>query len=149
MTKFAFPLRAVCLLALLAIGCGQTETSQPSDVQAVRGPITVEIETPSGQIKRLTAPDVAAGTSVESLMRSLEEVEVAIRGSGTTAFVQSLDGTATGTGKGWTFTIDGEFAMKGIGQTELEPPATIRWSYGEFSVDSASDDAGSESSGSE
>ncbi|MEO1619070.1 MAG: DUF4430 domain-containing protein, partial [Planctomycetota bacterium] len=72
------------------------------------------------------------GETLESVMRKIEDRQIEISGAGTTAFLQSIDGVGNEGSKGWTFKVDGEFAMQGIGSTELNPPAEVIWSFGGF-----------------
>ncbi|MEL7337750.1 MAG: DUF4430 domain-containing protein, partial [Planctomycetota bacterium] len=72
---------------------------------------------------------------MESISRITDSNNLDITGTGTTAFVQSIGGTATSESDGWTFTIDGEFAMQGIGSTVLHPPTTVEWKFGGFESD--------------
>ena len=116
-------------------GCPSTTTEpdvDPSDEGASTGTVTVRIVSEAKAPTVIQVPDVADGTSLETVMRSLQEADIAISGSGTTAFVNSIQGKATSADKGWTFTVDGEHANQGIGQTVLHPPVEVEWSYGSF-----------------
>ena len=64
-------------------------------------------------------------------MQSIEGMPVGIHGSGITAFIHSIGGKSTSGTEGWTYKVDGQFANEGIGSTELSPPATITWEFGE------------------
>ena len=74
--------------------------------------------------------EVRAGTTLEAVMRRIDQIPVTIGGSGATAFVDKIGETATSGSEGWTYTVDGEFAMKGVGQTTLSPPTTVEWTFG-------------------
>lgn len=127
-------LGALALGAILASGCSSEpqKASIPAPPPGTpQGPVTIEI-VHQESIQTLQLEAVPAGTTVESVMRSIEEVPVEIRGSGTTAFIDSIDGVKTGSGTGWTYRINGEFVDRGIGSTELVPPATIRWTFGRW-----------------
>lgn len=91
------------------------------------------------QIKTLVVDSVAGGTTLESVMRSIDEVPIVIRGGGVTAFVQEIDGLTTSASEGWTYQADGKFVNEGIGSYELTPPVTITWKFGDW------DDAGESS----
>lgn len=133
----------ILLLAVAAIsvpGCsrdpantpaaGETPASgSPGATERQVGPVTVEIVR-DGQTRTVTLDSIRHGTTVEEVMRSIDEFPVEIRGSGTTAFVDSIDGVATGSETGWTYQIDGESVHEGVGGKRLAPPATIRWSFG-------------------
>ncbi len=97
------------------------------------GTVTLSIESVDADPLVVEVPGVATGTTLETVMRSLDGVDVDITGSGTTAFVNSIEGKATGGNEGWTFQVDGEPAKQGIGSTVLDPPVEIEWSYGSFS----------------
>ena len=122
------------LLFLLVIGLVLGCHSAPSPPVVASGTEsgTVTVEITHGDIRQsFQVENVAAGTSVESLMRSITQVPVTIHGSGTTAFVDSIGDQATGGSEGWIYKIDGKFANEGIGTTTLTPPTTLSWSYGE------------------
>lgn len=128
----------ILLLAAVAFslpGCSREPAGAPpagdaSDGNATEpGPVTVEILR-DGQSRSVTLDQVAHGTTVEEVMRSIDQFPVEIRGGGTTAFVDSIDGVATGADTGWTYQVDGEPAYEGVGAKRLAPPATISWSFG-------------------
>lgn len=76
--------------------------------------------------------EVEDTTTIETAMRQIDEVDIVITGSGTTAFVQSIDDVATDASRGWTYTVDNEFATEGIGTTRLRPGQTVRWKFTTF-----------------
>ena len=67
------------------------------------------------------------------MLRSAVDPSFQIRGSGETAFIESIGGIEPSDGEGWLFKVDGEFAMQGVGSTKLTPPSKVRWSLGTFS----------------
>ncbi|WP_197455449.1 DUF4430 domain-containing protein [Stieleria neptunia] len=122
---------SICLLiGLIAIGCGQTPPPPAAD--AAVGEVTLEIQPDDSISETIQVPDVADGTTLEAVMRMVEQVPVSVSGSGSTAFVDSIGEVKTDAGQGWTFKVDGAFANQGIGQTVLHPPTTVTWSYGAF-----------------
>ncbi|TWU19340.1 DUF4430 domain-containing protein [Allorhodopirellula heiligendammensis] len=141
-----------CIAMLLACGCRvesppqstTTPSSASQDTDADSGSsktelVTLEIYKPStGSGENSTKSEVAeftesfaatSGTTLEEIMRKMEQPKIVITGSGATAFVQSIDGVATNSSRGWTFTVDDEFANVGIGSLKLTPPQTIRWRF--------------------
>jgi hypothetical protein len=96
--------------------------------------VTIEIQTEDGSVETLEIADVAYGTTLETVMRSVDQVHVDLSGSGTTAFVRSIGEVEMDAREGWTFKVDGEFANQGIGRTVLHPPTTVRWSFGQFEM---------------
>ena len=124
-------LRSVFLLAcLFFLGC--QKTLLPPAPTTGPGTVSIELESGDGRAT-FEVMDVAAGPTLESLMRSIYQVHVSIQGSGLTAFVDGIDGQSTSGSEGWTFEVDGEFANEGIGSITLTPPTTITWSYGDAS----------------
>ncbi len=120
----------------LSLGCGSaTESNAPPSTvvpeQGTGGTVTMEVDV-DGNVQVIEMADVAAGTVLESLMRKMTDPQVMMRGSSTTAFVDSIGGKATSASEGWTFSVDGEFSNLGVGSTRLQPPTTIRWRYGDF-----------------
>jgi hypothetical protein len=120
---------AFCGLTLLA-GCGEQATTV--DPSAPTGTVILTIQLPDQEARVVKVANVAEGDTLESVMRSVEEVPIEITGSGSTAFVKSIDGLATGSSEGWTFRVDGEFAEQGIGATHLNPPTEVTWTFGEY-----------------
>lgn len=143
-----FSLAAVLWIAVSACNrnqpVGVTDVLESKDATATSdaevgsvGTVTIEVE---GDEELLTVKidGVRQGETLEAVMRRIEQVPVTIRGSGPTAFVDQIGERATNRTEGWTYRVDGEFAMRGIGQLELNPPTTIRWSFGTMSDDSGS-----------
>ncbi|KAA1262247.1 hypothetical protein LF1_48090 [Rubripirellula obstinata] len=118
------------LFLLIALAGCTTQTQEP-DTNAATGVVTFEFKT-GDETEVVNVEGIADGETVESVMRKIDEVEVSISGSGTTAFVNKIGEKATANGEGWTYTIDGQRAERGIGATPLSPPATVTWEYGEF-----------------
>lgn len=134
------------LLAVLLAGCGsdssptnlvdqgslaaETSTTESSPIL---GSVTVEIVIdPAAASNSTQTVEMSAGTTLEMVMASLEGVEVEISGKGVTAFVQSINGVGPSADRGWTYTLDGEFATKGIGSTMLRPGQTVQWKFTMF-----------------
>jgi len=105
---------------------GNVDVPTPGDREVV-----VVVDAPSGRILQVVR-DVVQGTTLETVMRKVDQLDVMMTGSGETAFVYEIGGVATGVREGWTYEVDGEFANIGVGQFELEPPTTVRWSFGEM-----------------
>ncbi|TWT74229.1 DUF4430 domain-containing protein [Allorhodopirellula solitaria] len=110
---------------------GSTETVASDSSPASTATVVVEIDKPGGdgEAEFRQSFDVAAGTTLEEVMRKIDEPEVVITGSGVTAFVQSMDGIETDASRGWTFKVDDEFSSVGIGSVNLTPPQTVRWQF--------------------
>lgn len=122
-----------CLLFGLAIaGCSTAPVPPAAD--AAVGIVTILFQLDDGSVNTIEVMGVAEGTTLESVMASVDQVPIEMSGSGTTAFVQSIGGITTDASQGWTFIVDGEFANQGIGQTVLHPPTTVQWSFGEFEM---------------
>ena len=119
-------------LALALLGC--QSRPEPPAVDAEVGTVTVVIDDGGEEPIKVTVDNVPVGETLETVMRSIKEVPIELSGSGTTAFVDSIGEQKTDATKGWTFTVDGEFANQGIGQTVLHPPTTVDWSFGEFEM---------------
>ena len=118
-------------LLLVGPACRSEPDATLTPVQT--GTVTVEIQG-VGEPQTRTLEDVPEGTTVEEVMRALADdgLDVDLSGSGTTAFLRAIDGLGTEAGKGWLYTIDGEFPQRGIGTTEILPPTTIQWRHGEM-----------------
>ncbi|TWU33784.1 DUF4430 domain-containing protein [Novipirellula artificiosorum] len=113
-------------------GCGRSATERPPlEVTADAAAVTVIIQTPHSS-KEIVVQGVLPGSTVESVMQSIDEVPVTVNGSGVTAFVSSMDGVETKASEGWTYKVNGEYADKGIGSVMLVPPATLTWTYGTY-----------------
>ena len=111
-----------------------------NDAQTLSTPPTTETVTIIIYGDRANEPtkflinEVADGTTLESVMRLIDEIEMEIKGSGTTAFVESISDQKNDAARGWTFKVDGDFANQGIGSTALHPPTTVEWTYGDFQM---------------
>lgn len=143
--RWLWMLSGFVLLAL--IGCGRSATTGINTEVAVAeidsadlGVVTVSINRPDGgdamATRGFVVHDVATGTKVEEFMRRLNRedptLDIEITGDGQTAFLNKMDGVATGGGEGWTYRIDDEFVPKGIGVAELSPPTSLTWKFGGY-----------------
>ncbi len=121
-----------CLAIALFIGCERApvkpSASEAEIADPVTGVVTIEVVSPDGT-KTITIDDVATGTTVEQVMRLAKDLPVKISGSGTTAFVDQIDGKSTSASEGWTYQIDGEKVHAGVGVTKLSPPTTVSWKF--------------------
>ena len=122
---------AIGLFAAGTAGCRQSSPPVAPTPSSRVGTVTIEIESETAN-ETLMIEDVADGTTVEEVMRRIDQIPVTIHGSGVTAFVDQLGETATSTDSGWTYTVDGEFANQGIGTTTISPPTTITWTFGGY-----------------
>ena len=122
---------APVLIAVVTVaGCERSRTQSGLPAAAVDGVASLDFEIND---KRITEEvGIVDGETLETTMRSLNKVDVEMSGSGTTAYVNSINGVESTGSEGWTFEIDGEWADKGVGSTKLHPPTTINWKYGEF-----------------
>ncbi len=132
--------------AFFVLGCGSRSSAPIPATGIPTGTVTMEVDV-DDQVDRFEFLDVASGTTLESLMRSIDDPPVKIQGSKTTAFVQSIGDKATSASEGWTFTVDGEFSNSGVGSTILEPPTTITWRFGDFSETTSAANSKSQSDG--
>jgi len=120
---------------IASAGCTPQDTSTTArdDVTSSdTGTVTLKIQINEESPTVIDVPEVSDGATLETVMRSLDDIDIGISGSGTTAFVNSIQGKETSADKGWTFQIDGEHANQGIGTTVLHPPTTVEWSFGSF-----------------
>lgn len=126
----------ICTGLLIAVGCSR-QTAPVAEVPAAEvpasqaGTITVVFNLPEGKVRR-EIESVAAGTSIAELMAKIDDPKIEMTGSGAMTFVKSIGDLGTTEGKGWTFSVDGQWADRGIGAYELTPPATIQWKHGAF-----------------
>ena len=120
----------ISLAVVLAFGC---QKPPPVAVQTgTAAAVTIEVKR-GDHTDSIRIENVVTGTTLESLMRSIDDMPVTIQGSGVTAFVDRIGDMATSGSEGWTFKVDGKFANQGIGSTTLTPPTTVTWSYGDAS----------------
>ncbi|MGI9471644.1 MAG: DUF4430 domain-containing protein [Rubripirellula sp.] len=109
-----------------------SESPTTDSVETKTGTVTMEIAT-KGETQKVEIDNVAAGTTLEQVMRSVKDMPVRLRGSGVTAFVDAIGDQATTGTEGWVFRVDGEFANQGVGSTKLDPPTTVTWTFGDAS----------------
>ena len=137
----SYRLAAVTALVVFGGGCQRSQTVERPTTNPTEsvGTVTIEIifdsTDPTTNIKR-TVP-IDDGATLESVMRGLrtdteDPLEMTISGADETAFVQSIGAVTTDASRGWTYTIDGEFATKGIGSVRLQPGRTVRWQFTTF-----------------
>lgn len=124
---------------LVIAGCNSSTpevSEQPESDPAVSsvGDVHLVFHFPSDETIELDAANVKAGTTLESVMRSLE-LPMEITGTESTAFIRTINGVAMDSSSGWTYKVDGEFASSGIGSYELSPPTEVVWSFGGFDDD--------------
>lgn len=133
---------------MVASGCRQsTAPVDGSGSDAASGPVVVIFELPEGEVRQEFA-DVAAGTTVAQLLQQIDDPPLTLNGSGAMTFLSSVGGLGTAQGQGWTFTVDGVKADRGVGSVTLTPPATVRWQHTRFADSPAADTSDSaESSG--
>ena len=128
--------------SVLLAGCGSD--SSPTTVVdqelpiaeslPISGTVTVEISMdPVDVSKTITKiAEISTETTLEKVMANLEGVAIELSGQGVTAFIQSINGVETSVDQGWTYTLDGKFATKGIGSTTLQPGQTVHWKFTTF-----------------
>lgn len=117
---------------LLSSGCS---TAPPAPTQIATEPVTLEIQ--SGTKKEsVLIEGLPLGCTVEDVMRSAQQqgLDIEMSGSGTTAFISAINGESGSGTQGWLFKVDGEYSDRGIGTTELDPPATITWVFDDMSA---------------
>jgi len=115
---------ALCMLLGFAVGC-----SPEADRSVVTGTVRIEIES-GDELQIVTMENVSSGTTLETVLRAVQQPQFTIRGRGKTAFVNKIGDQATSRDEGWTFRIDGQWSSEGIGSVKLEPPATVHWAFG-------------------
>ncbi|MGB7323338.1 MAG: DUF4430 domain-containing protein, partial [Rubripirellula sp.] len=120
------PVFLVLAFVLVVSGCQQQPA--PIAVDAATGTVTIEIVS-ADETKTYTVDDVSEGSTLEQVMRSAKDFPAEITGSGTTAFVTSIDGQSTSASEGWTYKIDDEFIHEGVGVSTLSPPTTVTWKF--------------------
>lgn len=132
-----------CLIgSVLLAGCGgdpspTTIVDQDSPVAEalpISGTVTVEITMDPDDASKTIAKtaEISSETTLETVMANLEGVEIELSGQGVTAFVQSINGVETSADRGWTYTLDGKFATKGIGSITLQSGQTVQWKFTSF-----------------
>tara|TARA_Y100000385_G_C12903024_1_gene555081 strand:+ start:177 stop:647 length:471 start_codon:yes stop_codon:yes gene_type:complete len=109
-----------------------TKGQAGNDPAVETGTVTLEIQG-SDSPRTIEIEDVQTGTTLEEVMRSVTQIPISIRGSGVTAFVDSIGEQSASGSEGWVFRVNGVHANQGVGSTVLTPPATITWVYGDAS----------------
>lgn len=125
------------VLVVFAVGCDSNRVSPPTSGDAVQtGTVDFEvvISGEGAEPIQFEVPEVAEGTTLESVMRAIdpEVLSLEISGSGLTAFVVSINEQTGGNQSGWVYTVDGENPEVGIGGFELNPPTSVRWKIASF-----------------
>ena len=127
-------LRLLCCAPIIClVGCSYQPP--PPITGAPTGTVTLEIKS-NDNVQTIKIPNVAEGTTLEWVLKSIDEIPITLHGSGSTAFVEAIGETATSASEGWTFKVDGEWSDKGVGTTILHPPTTVTWTFGDWDQDS-------------
>jgi len=130
-----------------SLGCGRSAPPPPASVpEAAGGTIAVVFSFGDERPEIVREVAVDQPRTVEAVMRKIDAPAIELSGSGTTAFVRSIEGLETTAGRGWLYEVDGQWAERGIGQTTVSPGSEIRWRYGEFATAAPSADPSADTS---
>lgn len=127
-------LQVLLIACVFTTGCYRSPqpTGQERESQST-GTVTFRIDDGEETLV-FEIEDVREGETLEAVMKRIDQVPISMHGSGVTAFVDAIGGRSTRSAEGWTFTIDGQFSERGVGQTKLNPPTTITWTFGSSSL---------------
>ncbi len=125
-----------CLPLILIFACSSTSTVAPlseSQSNATTGPVSIVVNDGESKVQ-CEVNNVAAGTTVEQVMRQVDDprIKIKISGSGTTAIITAINDLTNSGGEGWIYRVDGKWADRGMGTFKLTPPVTITWQHGDF-----------------
>ena len=134
----------LCVLGLFAgiAGCQRESpaTSQSPVSTQDNGRVAVQFQfSDTRQVTRLVE-DVPAGSTVLSVMQKIEDPTIEISGSGAMALITKIGDAENGGETGWTYSINGEWAERGIGDTTVSGGDEIQWRYGTWEDLQASSD---------
>lgn len=129
---------AICVLMTVLLtlsGCWQTvETTTLDEASARSINVNVQIEGPDSKSK--TSALIKEG---ETVLTALSEsgVQFEYSGTGSTAFVKSIDGIANDKENGnyWFYFVNDELAKVGCGSWKLKPDDQVKWVYGKSPFD--------------
>ncbi len=138
--------RLLVVLSILGItGCSPKNVTElppknsPAAVEqqpVVVKPVTLSFKMDDSLTVTASFAKLDAEETVETLMRKFVSSgispKIELSGTGTTAFLQSIGGQDTSAGKGWTYKINGQRAVRGIGQTPVTTGDEITWEYGSW-----------------
>ena len=130
------PAAVLCAAMTLLIntGCDSTQTAKSGrDIDI--GTVTLAID--FGGDKRSKSIDVVCSpesTVLLSLERAqnMNKLKVDVRGTGETAFLNSIDGVGNegASGKNWVYRVNDELGDKSAGVYPVKPGDAISWTYG-------------------
>jgi len=130
-------LAAIGFVALFIFsGCDGGPKTKTADSEREIG--TVDLAVDFGSEKKPIA--VAVVCSEDSTVLSIlerahntKDLDLKFRGSGETAFVESIDGVKNegAGGKNWIYRINGKTGDKSAGIYEVDPGDTVSWTFGE------------------
>ena len=114
------------------VGNVQTDRQSSADTDSKPGGRVTFVIHQGADDVTFSVDGIPQGATLETVMRKIDQTPISIRGSGPTAFVDQIGEIRTTGSEGWTYTDDGEFATRGIGEMQLHPPATVEWTFGEM-----------------
>ncbi len=138
----AFRFRFGLLILAFAAGCDQSamldvERSDSAATEIVAGTVQLDIDF-AGEAENLSVkvPCSADSTVFTILQRAakMDDLQFDSQGSGSTAFVHSIDGVmnAGGRGKNWVYRVNDLLVNESCGLKGVVPGDQIKWKYGEY-----------------
>lgn len=130
-------------IAILSLGCSQQ--ARPPETAA--GGVAERPSATSTEASYRVRIDFGDGSrwqfittgdfeTVADLMRNVAShpraPEIVMTGEGAMAFVSSIGGLDSASGKGWTYYVNGQWADQGIGAEKIAPGDRIDWAYGSW-----------------
>jgi hypothetical protein len=139
-----------CTLGLVfTLGCEPATTldspnaERPAD-EVVAGTVELRVDYSGEKKNRTFKVPCSADSTVFSILRrakNMGDLDFDSQGSGTTAFVHSIDGVMNSgrRGNNWVFRVNDQLAKESCGSLAVAPGDVVEWKFGEYEPDSNSD----------
>ncbi len=141
-SQFRLILFSACVLTASLVGCDSTTTmdrnsSEPVADAVVAGTVQLRVDFADQQKDLNVKVPCSADSTVFTILQRAEkmgDLEFDSQGSGSTAFVHSIDGVmnAGGRGKNWVFRVNDQLAKESCGSFGVAPGDVIEWRFGEY-----------------
>lgn len=141
-SQYPLVLFSAWVLVASLVGCDSTatidrENSEPVADAVVAGTVQLLVDFSEQRRDLNVKVPCSADSTVFTILQRAEkmgDLEFDSQGSGSTAFVHSIDGVmnAGGRGKNWVFRVNDQLARESSGSLGVAPGDVIEWKFGEY-----------------
>ena len=127
---------SIVLVAAIVVCSGCDSPKKKMETERDIGTVLLEVnfgdQKPSKSIDVVCSPDSTVLLSLERAQQ-LDKLKFQVKGSGETAFLESIDGVANSAenGKYWTYRVNETLGDKSAGVFAVKPADKITWTFGD------------------